>query len=178
MRHSRICLNVMKNPSIRKTRSSEQLLLQLIRTSYQYFKQKHWGIRCYYLQVSHGSGCGHVYTDGRILCKIHDDPSQHRDVSILGRRKLFPEVFQAFYRLRTPSPSHNTSTSPMSFWGYPISIPYFHWSHVLSGGGYPSDWSQVPSWEIPQSQVGGGGQDRVPPGQNRMGYPSWLSQDR
>ena len=33
----------------------------------------------------------------------------------------------------TPSPSHNTSTGPMSFLG-----------------GYPSDWSQVPS----QGQVG------------------------
>ena len=29
--------------------------------------------------------------------------------------------------------------------GYPISIPlYIHWSHVLYGG-YPSDWSQIPS---------------------------------
>ena len=35
----------------------------------------------------------------------------------------------------TPSSSHNTSTSPMSFLGYLISIPlYFYWSHILSGG--------------------------------------------
>ena len=59
------------------------------------------------------------------------------------------------------SPSHNTSTGPMSFLGR-----------------YPNDGSQVPSWGVPQSQVGVP-QDRVPPGQDsgsppgqvRIGYP-------
>ena len=44
----------------------------------------------------------------------------------------------------TPSPSHDTSTDPIPFWGwYPSD-----WSNVLSRG-YPSDWSQVPSQGVP-----------------------------
>ena len=38
-----------------------------------------------------------------------------------------------------PSPSHNTSTGPMSFWGY------------------PSEWSQVPSQGVPQPGTDGRG---------------------
>ena len=40
----------------------------------------------------------------------------------------------------TSSPSHNISTGPMSF-----------------PRGYPSDWSQVPFWGVPQSQISDGG---------------------
>ena len=82
--------------------------------------------------------------------------------------------------------------------GYPISIPYyFYWTHVLSGG-YPSDWSEAPSWrstrvsgrgypsprwrEYPSPRSGSTscqiwmgypqpGQDGVHLSQVRMGYP-------
>ena len=52
----------------------------------------------------------------------------------------------------TPSPFHNTSTTPMSFLGR-----------------YPSDWSQVPSWDgtpVPYKDppVPGGGYTSVPGG--------------
>ena len=61
----------------------------------------------------------------------------------------------------TPSPSHNTSTGPMSFLGgTPVTGP----RSLLRG--YPSDWFQVPSQGVSQSWLG------VPhDGQVSMGIP-------
>ena len=58
--------------------------------------------------------------------------------------------------LSVHNPSHNTSTGPMSF---PEGVPHLH-PIILPlvpcpFWGYPSDWLQVPSQEVPQSQVGG-----------------------
>ena len=89
----------------------------------------------------------------------------------------------------TPSPSHNTSTGPMSFLGGTPSPSHNTSTGPMSflGGVNPSDWSQVPSRGVPQSQAGypsprGGtpvlgypqSQDRMGtplPNQDRMGYP-------
>ena len=51
----------------------------------------------------------------------------------------------------TPSPSHNTSTDPMSFLGYPS-----NWLHVPSQGQYPSPrWGYPsPRQGVPQSWLG------------------------
>ena len=63
---------------------------------------------------------------------------------------MFLLVSVCWHREGVPSShSHNTSN---------------HWPYVLSGG-YPSDWSQVPSWGAP---VPGGG---TPPARTGLGYP-------
>ena len=75
----------------------------------------------------------------------------------------------------TPSPSHNASTGPMSFLGYPSD-----WSKVPSGGGatpvqlggYPSPPSQV-RMPNPLARTG-----VPPPGQVRMRYPLPLPPPR
>ena len=59
----------------------------------------------------------------------------------------------------TSSPSHNTSTSPMSFGGgstpsHNTSTGPMSFLSPLGGGGCPSDWSRVPSLGVPQSQMG------------------------
>ena len=84
-------------------------------------------------------------------------------VRSLTGRYCFHRCLSVHTRRGTPSPSHNTSTGPMSFlWGTPVIGP-----RSLPRG-YPSDWSRVPSWGVPSPRWGYPRTGYPQPG---MGYP-------